>query len=212
MKNRLAFSVLFAFGALACGTNRPELPEGVDPNASCVRLGYPEGPFGTKPGDTAKNVCFRGWLEPDRTALVEDTLAPVALSDFHDPDGTRGVKLLLLNTAALWCTACRVEHRTLPGHAARLAPKGLVVVTALFQGVDGSPATLNDMTLWVTNYGTNFPIVLDPVYSFERYASAATAPLNLVVDPKTMQVLEKYIGDQSEVLWPYIESELSRRQ
>lgn len=202
----------FALAALACGSNRPELPEGFDVTESCVRPGYPAGPFGSEPGDTAANACFRGWLEPHRVTHDEEALAPIALSDFHDPDGTLGIKLLLLNTAALWCTACRVEHETLPGHAQRLAPKGLTVVTAVFQGVEGKPATLADMTLWVETYRTNFPILLDPGYSFERYGPAALAPLNIVIDPRTMRVLEKYIGDQSEVLWPYIESELASRQ
>lgn len=203
-----------ALGALlvACGSNRPDVPPGLDALETCVRLGYPEGPFGTEPGDVGRNACFRGWLEPQRVAHVEDTLEPVALSDFYDPDGDGDVALLLINTAALWCSACRIEHETLPDHARALRPRGLEVVTALFQGVDGEPATFEDLQIWVETYGTNFPIVLDPGYSFGRYARADTAPLNLVVDPRTMRILKKYIGDQSAVIWPFIEAELDRRQ
>lgn len=201
-----------ALALAACGSNKPELPPDLPAPERCVRVGYPEGPFGTEPGDTTENVCFEGWLAPQRVQHVTATLEPVALADFHDPDGSRGVRLLLVNTAALWCSACRIEHETLPEHAARLGPKGLVIVSALFQGVDGAPATFEDLTLWVETYETNFPMVLDPDYSFGRYASAETAPLNLVIDPKTMRILKKYIGDQSTVMWQFIEGELARRQ
>lgn len=206
-------AALVWLGALfACGTNKPELPPDLGAPESCVHLGYPAGPFGTEAGDVLRNACFEGWSRPDREPHDAEALEPLALSDFHDPDDARGIRLLLINTAALWCSACRIEHETLPEHVEALAPRGLVVLTALFQGVEREPATLEDMRIWVELYRTNFPIVLDPSYSFGLYASAETAPLNLVVDPRNMRILRKYIGDQSAVIWPFVESELSRRQ
>jgi hypothetical protein len=65
------------------------------------------------------------------------------------------------------------------------------------------------LKVWIDTFRTNFPIVLDPGYSFGLYASAETAPLNLVVDPKTMTILEKFVGDQPAVMWPFIEARLS---
>jgi hypothetical protein len=205
---------LLGSGALACGTNRPEASNELPAPSTegCENAGYPSGPYGTEPGSVMENVCLKGWLEPDRVARVEATLTPAALGSFHDPDGRRNIRLLLINTAALWCSACRVEHETLPKHAAALRNQGLVVITALFQGVDGKPATFRDLKVWVEAYDTNFPILLDPEYSFQGYASASTAPLNLVVDPRTMRILQKYVGDQSSVIWPYVEGELARRR
>jgi hypothetical protein len=64
----------------------------------------------------------------------------------------------------------------------------------------------------VETFDTNFPMALDPSYSFGLYASAETAPLNLILDPRTMTILRKFIGDQSAVIWPYVEAELDRRR
>jgi len=208
---RRELALLCAAGVLGCGSNKPELPDDFGSAESCVRLGYPAGPFGTEPADLAQNACFEGWLRPDRVDRQPGTLEPIALADFHDPDGTLGIELLLINTAALWCSACRIEHETLPAHAEALRERGLVVLSALFQGVEREPATFEDLTLWVETYQTNFPMLLDPSYSFGVYASAETAPLNLVVDARTMRILKKYIGDQAAVMWPFIEGELSRR-
>ena len=204
-------AALLVLGALAsCGTNKPELPADLSAPASCVAPGYPAGPFGTEPGALLQNACFRGFWTPDRTALVESDLEPLALSDFYQSTADRPAKVLLLNTAALWCAACQIEHRTLPDYYRELSPRGLAIVTAVFQDERNDPAEFDDLRVWVETFSTNFPIVLDPSYSFGRYASAETAPLNLVVDPSTMTILEKFVGDQPAVMWPYIESLLAR--
>jgi hypothetical protein len=118
----------------------------------------------------------------------------------------------MVNTAAVWCSACRIEHETLGDYARRLAPRGLVVLSALFQDQSGDPAGIDDLVAWADTFGTNFPFVLDPSYSFGAYASAETAPLNLIFDARSMTLLERFIGDQPGALWPFVEAELSRRQ
>jgi hypothetical protein len=200
---------VLALGA-GCGSNKPELPPGIAEPASCVAPGYPSGPYGTEPGSLLRNACFRGFTAPAAQVLEEDALEPLALSDFYDPDASGPVKVLLLNTAALWCAACQIEHRTLPDRYRELAPRGLGLMTAVFQDERYEPADFSDLTAWIQAFGTSFPIVLDPGYSFGLYASAETAPLNLVVDPRTMTILEKFVGDQPAVMWPYIEAALAR--
>lgn len=204
-----AGALVLGLTSAGCGSNKPELPPDLGAPASCVTPGYPAGPYGTEPGATVRNACFRGFAAPERSELAEDTLEPLALGDFFDPDGERDTRVLLLNTAALWCAACQIEHRTLPEHYRALAPRGLAVMTAVFQNERYEPAELGDVVAWVETFGTNFPIVLDPGYSFGLYASAETAPLNLVVDPRSMTILEKFVGDQPAVMWPYIESLLA---
>jgi hypothetical protein len=44
-----------------------------------------------------------------------------------------------------------------------------------------------------------------------RFGSAESAPLNIVIDARSMKVIEKFIGDQAVVMWPFIESELAKR-
>ena len=200
-----------ALGLAGCGTNQPELPPGLGVAESCVAVGYPDGPYATEPGGAVENACFQGWPAPATVSHGPETLEPMALSDYYDPEGRGRVKLLLVNTAALWCSACRIEHETLPEHYAELAPRGLEILSALFEDNMREPADLDDLKVWVETFDTTFPIALDPSYSFGLYASAETAPLNLILETRTMTILRKFIGDQSAVIWPYVETELERR-
>jgi hypothetical protein len=198
--------------ALACGSNAPQVPEELLAGSTgCTAPDYPSEGLGTEPGDVAKNACFVGYRAPDRvppSPLHRETLA---FSDYYDPAGTKGVSLLLVNTAAIWCSACVAEHDSLPEHAAKLAPRGLVIVGTLFQDAQRNPASLEDVERWISNFHTNFPMVADPGLELGAYASPDSAPLNMLVDPRSMKILRKYVGDQSAVMWPFIESELDVR-
>jgi hypothetical protein len=196
----------------ACGSNRPEIPrELLVAPEGCGALDYPDGPYGTEAGSVAADQCFSGWARPAQVSHDEESLHTVSFSHFYDPTGDR-YELLLVNSAALWCAACEVEHQTLPDHYEELAPKGLAVLGAVFQDRQGDPATLADLTLWVETFGTTFPMVLDPDYQLGAYAPAASAPLNLLIDARTMRIVEKFVGDQGNALWEPIEKELDRRE
>jgi hypothetical protein len=206
-------SCVVAALSLACGSNAPEVPEELLGGSSgCAAPDYPSDGIGTEAGDTVQNVCFTGYRAPARVAPVEQHRETVALSDYYDPAGTKGFSLLLLNTSAIWCSACVSEHRTLPERQAQLAPQGLVILSALFQDAERNPASLADVERWIENFGTNFPMVADPELEFGAYASPDSAPLNMLVDPRSMKILRKYVGDQGTVMWPYVESELAARE
>jgi hypothetical protein len=78
-------TLLFPVALAACGTNKPELPAGLEAPASCVSPGYPAGPYGTEPGSLVRNACFQGFTAPDTGSLAESELESISLSDFHDP-------------------------------------------------------------------------------------------------------------------------------
>ena len=205
-------AALLAALTLGCGSNAPEVPkELLGGGSSCAAPDYPEAGIGTEPGDVAQNACFVGYRAPDRVAPSEPHRETVALSDYYDPAGTKGVTLLLLNTAAIWCSACVSEHRTLPEHQTELAAQGLVILSTLFQDSERNPASLEDVERWIAKFGTNFPMVADPDLALGAYASPDSAPLNMLVDPRSMKILRKYVGDQGSVMWPFIESELGSR-
>jgi hypothetical protein len=199
--------------AAGCGSNRPEIPpELLAPSESgCDSGAYPEGPYGLEPDTTAENFCFRGWRRPNATEHTTSSLEDISFSTFHDETGDR-YELLLVNTAALWCSVCQVEHRDLPGRYQAYSPRGLAILTALFQDARSEPAKFDDLRVWVETFSVPFPIVLDPAHQMGAYASAETAPLNLVIDARTMRILQKYVGDQSTLLWDFVETELTRRE
>jgi hypothetical protein len=206
--------LLLALGAivLGCGSNAPEVPaELLGGGSACSAPDYPAEGLGTEPGDVAQNACFVGYRAPARVAPTEPHRETVALSDYYDPAGSKGVSLLLLNTAAIWCSACVSEHRTLPERQTELGERGLVILSTLFQDAERNPASLEDVERWIAKFGTNFPMVADPDLALGAYASPDSAPLNMLVDPRSMKILRKYVGDQGSVMWPYIESELAAR-
>jgi hypothetical protein len=198
----------------SCGTNRPEIPPELLQNpgngSACMTAGYPSGPYGTDPGSVVANTCFRGWSTPDSSPHTEAALQDLSLGSFHDDTG-KNYELLLVNTAALWCAACKNEHKTLGQHYAEFAPRGLGLVSALFQDNAGEPATVDDLKLWVETFDVKFPMVLDPDYQLGLYGSAEQAPLNLLIDARTMTILQRFVGDQSATIWPLIENELDQR-
>jgi hypothetical protein len=207
---RAAF-VLAAALAGGCGSNRPEIPPELLANGGGETREYPEGPYGSEPGQLAANAEFRGFRRPLAAKLEESALEDLSLDRFYDPDGYR-YELILLNSAALWCSVCIEEHRSLPEQYADFEARGFVVLSALFQDQRGDPADFDDLRAWIQTFDVPFPMVLDPDYQLGVYASAETAPLNLLIDARTMRIVEKFVGDQREVLWSLVGDELSRRE
>src|SRR5262249_14855752 len=151
--------VLLALLAAACGTNAPSVPKDLQiQSAGCGAPEYPSTGLGTEVGDVPRNWCFPGYREPDVFAATAQNQETIAFSDYYDPVGSKGVKLLLINTAAIWCSACIGEHQTLPDRSSELAPRGLVVLSTLFQDASRDAATLDDLGRWVDSFHTNFPM------------------------------------------------------
>ena len=212
MHLRHGLLLLAALGGSACGTNAPDVPkELLTGSSGCGAPEYPSENIGYEVGNVVKNRCFTGYRAPAQVPPAERNRETIAFSDYYDPAGTKGVTLLLINTAAVWCGACVAEHGTLPQHQTELAPQGLVILGTLFENAARDAASLSDLDRWIANFHSNFPMVADPHLYLEDYASADSAPLNMLVDPRSMQILRKYVGDQGTVMWPYIESELARR-
>ena len=151
-------------------------------------------PYGGEEGDVVINTCFQGFRAPHLIEPATERLETLAFSDWYDPQGTKGVALLLINTAAIWCGPCLAEHEALDERAAAYAPRGLAILSTLFQDAEGLPAKESDLVNWVNGFGTNFPMAIDPEYLMDSYARAQTAPLNMVVDPRSMTILRKFFG------------------
>ena len=197
---------------VACGSNTPTIPpELLATNAAdCSSADYPSGPYGTEEGQTLSNFCFQGFRNPAKVSHDQSSLQTLGISDYYDPTGSNGVKLLLINTAAVWCSACRTEHESLSAKNDQYAPRGLRILSTLFQDAKSDPATLRDLKNWVETFDSNYAMALDPDYQFEGFATAETAPLNLVIDARTMTIEKKLLGDQATIIWPFIDAALEQ--
>jgi hypothetical protein len=204
----LACLTCLALGA--CGSNTPKIPPELLATGGCNSPEYPSGPFGTEEGDTLADACFQGFRNPAQGSRSESALQTIAFADYYDPTGSKGYQLILINTAAVWCSACRSEHEGLPEKNRVYGPRGLRILSTLFQDARRDPASFRDLNNWIDTFSSDYAMVLDPDYQLGSFASAETAPLNLVVNARTMKIEMKLLGDQATVLWPFIDASLAQ--
>ncbi|MBL8718437.1 MAG: hypothetical protein JNL79_20825 [Myxococcales bacterium] len=62
---------------------------------------YPAGPYGKTVGQTAPNLCFKGYRD-GVAGKEKGEWTDICLGDYYDPDGTRGIRAIRLGGAALW--------------------------------------------------------------------------------------------------------------
>lgn len=202
---------LLALGlGTACGANTPSIPPELLASSGCASPDYPSGPFGTEEGQTLANACFKGYRNPKSAQISEGSLENLAFSDYYNPTGGTGIELILINTSAVWCSACRSEHETLSERNRQFYDRGLRIVSTLFQDAKHDPATIGDLKNWVETFDSDYAMALDPAYQLGSFARAETAPLNLVIDARTMKIEKKLLGDQAAVLWPFIDASLPK--
>jgi len=197
-------------GAVAAGCNSadPSVPDEL--LEAIARRGnasdYPEGPYGTRQGDVLPDLCFEGWLSPRDAAFDPARASRVCLSDLR---ATPSARVLLVNSGAVWCVACRAEYggsRDRPSLAERLAERsdrGLMVLGSLFETRDARPPDLADAALWARTFEVDFPFVVDGAYSL---GTSAIAPENRVVDLETMEVVLALQGDEPATLFAAIDA------
>jgi hypothetical protein len=157
---------------------------------------YPPGPYGTARGAVIENLQFLGWHSPLAAGYQATTMGAVGLSDFYDPDGQKGIELLLINAVAVWCSVCRTEYADIVNNQLyeQLQPRGVEFLGVLFEDNNADPARYVDMESWSSAYGVSFPFVLDPGFKTGVYFDRSATPMNMLVDARTMQVLQVITG------------------
>jgi hypothetical protein len=178
---------------------------------------YPPGPYGYGVGAVIDNLDFIGWLDPVAAGYDVTKLERVELADLYDPNGTH-TELIVINASAVWCTVCQQELRDMnrSGTYAAYSARKVQVVGTLFEDGAGDPATPKDLSLWgsSTARAIAFPLVLDPGLKMGRYFTSDATPLNLVIDARTMRIVEAMMGYDSTPgtgLWGIVERELVAR-
>ena len=174
---------------------------------------YPAGPYGTTRGAVIENLSFIGWRHPDAAAYDITKFETVRLSDFYDPDGTRGVKLLAINASAVWCGVCRAEYQDMKNSDvyATLHAKGIEILGAIFEDNAYYPAQPQDLKNWgvLSTHQVKFPLVLDPGFKLGAYFDSDATPLNMLVDTRTMKIVSIDMG-WSATYWAQVQAQLEK--
>jgi hypothetical protein len=159
---------------------------------------YPAGPYGTTVGSVLENFAFLGWRDPVAAGYDPAKLETVRLSDFYDPDGTKGIKLLWINASAVWCSVCKAEMRDIKqtGVNAAFGAKGVQLIGTLFEDNEAAPARPADLRVWgaLPDHAIDFPLLLDPGFKLGAFFTSDATPLNLLVDASSMRVLNATMG------------------
>lgn len=123
---------------------------------------------------------------------------------FADSD----TKLLLLSTAAGWCTACIEEQGALEDLVQTHGEDGLQVMVALFEDRDYQTATPPLAAQWTQDHSVTFPVVIDPEFALAAYYDEALTPMNMIVDVNTMTILRIATGWDPSAITAIIEARL----
>jgi hypothetical protein len=187
-------------GKVGSGTNI------VAPGGGMVPL-YPAPPYGTTPSSVVENFAFLGWKAPQAVNFEETAFERVSLADFYDPDGTKGIKMIVLNGSAVWCGVCNVEAGDINRSKkyAEYKARGVEFVWSLFEDARGGPATPDDLANWASYYEVDFPMVLDPSLKLGAFFSSDATPLNLLIDARTMRIVDKLLGYNPSTHWETID-------
>jgi hypothetical protein len=191
-------------------TGEPPAPGGPtqnDPDAApgspvYTKRDYPAGPYGTGLRATVENFAFLGWRDPVASNYDETKLERVELAEFYNPDERSDIKLLWINASAVWCSVCRSEMKDIKtnGVSAAFRAKGVQLIGTLFEDNDSGPARPIDLHNWgsAPAHSIDFPLLLDPGFKLGAFFASDATPLNMLVDARTMQVIDATMGYSSD--------------
>ncbi len=226
--------VALLFTAAAVGCAEADVSTGESSQGVVATPAYPGGPYGTSQGETVPLYQLNGFpnAQLDRTAT-----RPIQLSDFYNPHaddpayapldpsmddrlfpvgstyggGTPKPKALSISISALWCGACKSEAKTvLPAKHLKYKPLGGEFLVQLDDGPGhGHSAVAQDLVTWTTQFHVNYPATIDPTRQLDALFVASVYPANIIVDTRTMKIVESFAGVPSDAYWTKFEATIA---
>jgi hypothetical protein len=210
---------LLAFALAACSSSDKQVPFDDGRGEIVSQLGspredYPAAPYGSRAGATIEDFQFLGWAAPVTSGFDTTKLETVSLGQFYDPEGKQGVKLLVITSTAVWCSACKQEYRDMQGSVAAYEQKGVRFLGALFEDDMSNPAKPSDLVLWAKAFNVQFPFALDPDLKLGAFFDVEATPMEMIVDTKTMKIIkisEGWATNGAGSLWSDLDMLLASR-
>jgi thiol-disulfide isomerase/thioredoxin len=112
----------------------------------------------------------------------------IRLSDYF-ASNRPGTEIVMVNAAAGWCGPCMVEASALKEFAAEYEPRGVAILTAVFQDQNFDPADSDFVREWAESFELSVPALIDSDFATSRYFDVNTMPANMFVDAKTGEIL-----------------------
>jgi hypothetical protein len=152
---------------------------------------YPTENWGAAPGNIFPNLTFSGVL----SAELADIPAVVSLADYYDPEGLR-YDLVHVVFSAINCEHCDDQAARLANLATWQAEKRIATLEIITFGMDGNPwPNLQEIALWARSHKTTMPVLIDAqARRLRKYWKMAYLPVHLIVNPRTMEILNYSVG------------------
>jgi thiol-disulfide isomerase/thioredoxin len=144
---------------------------------------------GTAEPQTLEDMEFLGFVD----IAVDDQPRTIRLSDYY-AENRPGTRIIMLSAAAGWCAPCMREASAMPDFAATYEPRGVAILTAVFQDQNGDPAEVEFVRTWAETFALTVPVLIDTSFQTGTYFDAGTMPANMFVDAETLEILKIATG------------------
>jgi hypothetical protein len=161
---------------------------------------YPTTNIGGQPrnGSKAGQIFPNLTLEGVRSAATMATPATVSMAEYYDPSGAR-YDLLHVIGIFMWCPHCNNETNNLSTIPAWQSDHRVAVVQIAMEGYGSASPTSTELEKWVGDHNLTFPVLVDGQGAqLGQYFSVKYVPLNIVVNPRTMEILDVTVGEVSD--------------
>jgi thiol-disulfide isomerase/thioredoxin len=141
------------------------------------------------PPSTLEDLEVQAFVDTDQDGLsFNDAPSTIRLSDYF-ASKRPGTKIIMLNAAAGWCSPCMHEAEAMPAFVADYQPRGVVVLTAVFQNQNGAPADAEFTKLWAESFQLSIPALIDSTFATSKYFDVSAMPANMFVNAETLEIL-----------------------
>jgi thiol-disulfide isomerase/thioredoxin len=117
----------------------------------------------------------------------------IRLSDYF-AQNRPGTKVIMLNAAAGWCGPCMHEASAMADFASIFQPRGVAILTAVFQKADGEPADRAFTQSWAQSFHLPIPTIIDTSFAMGKYFDVSTMPANMFINAQTGEILKIKAG------------------
>ncbi|MGZ3418115.1 MAG: TlpA family protein disulfide reductase [Polyangiales bacterium] len=202
--------LVFAGLLVGCAPHH-DLPARADTGTPAQELtsepvAYPDGPYGGIAGSVIPDLAFEGYPQHSTT------WSSVALHELYDPDGSKGVKVILLISSVAWCPTCQaMAKEDFPTVFAKYDGLGVRFVHVQRErATPGQPATRESLEDWRGRYHFTFDDLLDPdERTFALEGANEGTPWIAYIDPRTM-VVRNVVSNYGSLKRPIIDAILKK--
>ena len=171
------------------------------PDGGASTPAYPTANIGgrprtaTQPGQIFPNLTLQGV----RSAATVNTPATVSMAEYYDPDGLH-YDLLHVMAIFMWCPHCNNETNDVSTIAAWQTSHRVAAVQIAMLGYGNASPTWAELQKWVGDHKLAFPVLVDGQGAqLGQYFSVNYVPINIVVNPRSMEILAVDVGEVGDV-------------